>query len=111
MSDLPLNITPEDDDYIPFEDNIPPAPCPPEPPVDPDDTKPVIIPPKPSRARRMAIHQLAYWQIWREHYRNIEAVVEEGISRGHFTKVIRPDGQIGIGLTDAGYEWLEEQER
>lgn len=92
------------------EDAIPPAPCPlPEPPLDPDDTKPIVIPPRPKRARRMAIHQRAYWQSWQEHYRNIEAVVEEGVSRGHFTKVTRPDGQIGIGLTDAGYEWLEER--
>lgn len=31
----------------------PPAPCPPpEPPAADDDTKPIIIPPKPSRARR-----------------------------------------------------------
>lgn len=87
----------------------PPAPCPvPEPPADDDDTKPVVIPPKPSRARRMMEARLAA----RARLEQVRIEVSEAITSLYQDGMIEPVNPNRAyeewRLTDAGRAALED---
>lgn len=89
--------------------DAPPAPCPvPEPPADDDDTKPVVIPPKPSRARRNMEARLAA----RARLEQVRIEVSEAITSLYQDGMIEPVNPNRAyeewRLTDAGRAALME---
>lgn len=53
------------------------------------------------------LFELVFSEEDRRAIENAEFVCEQGITLGHLEKVIRPDGEIGFALTDAGFRLAE----